>query len=712
MGLFFNLKKEFFILYAQKGNIWWTGVALIMFSTPLFSQGNKDLNKISIIEKRIEMIAEDSEDEEIDFTTLFDDLLLYYENPLDLNIAEKEQLQSLALLSEVQISNLLKHIKKNGKLIAIYELQSIDGFDLETIQLILPFIKVSGDMNAPKASLREMLKYSNNEIVFRNKRTLESMKGYQPISDSLLSLKPNSRYLGTPDEFYTKIRIRYKNNISIGFVGEKDAGEEFFRGTQKQGYDFNSAHFYLKGWGNLKHLAIGDYVLQFGQGLTLWNSRASKKSAEVLSVKRNPNTIRPFASVGIYSTQDVFCRGAAATYSIKKIDISGFYSKNYIDGAIFLDTTSDILSFSAGSGSFHRTPDEVSKKKNIDLLLMGGHAAYKGKQFEVGLTAAQQNFGATYFTDRLDNQFNFIGNNFSLGLDYNYVVRNLNFFGEVSKTMIEGGGKAQIHGVMMAIDPRLSLVVAYRNYERNFWHLTNNPFRESYTSNETGTYFGLVGNLTGTLTLSGYIDKYKFPWLTYNTTSPSNGVDYLTQLTFKPSKTLEFYIRYKNETKEKSYLANNIYKTLFSDNKQNLRLNSSFKISHSIKLRNRVELVQVNYGDNQKENGYVVYQDIIYDPMNSKLSVTFRYGMFDTDSYLSGIYVFENEVLGGFAIPAYYYRGTRTYIILQYKLLRNLDLWLRWGQTYYSNRDVISSGLNEIEGNTRTEVKAQIRYKF
>ena len=65
-----------------------------------------------------------------------------------------------------------------------------------------------------------------------------------------------------------------------------------------------------------------------------------------------------------------------------------------------------------------------------------------------------------------------------------------------------------------------------------------------------------------------------------------------------------------------------------------------------------------------------------------------------------------------FSIPAYYNRGTRTYLTVRYKVMRGVDVWFRYGLTYYDNVDVISSGLEEIQGNHKQEIKAQVRFKF
>ena len=51
----------------------------------------RDMKKQYILEQRIENIAENNEDEDIDYTTLFDQLSFYYEHPINLN---KKKLQN------------------------------------------------------------------------------------------------------------------------------------------------------------------------------------------------------------------------------------------------------------------------------------------------------------------------------------------------------------------------------------------------------------------------------------------------------------------------------------------------------------------------------------------------------------------------------------------------------------------------------------------
>lgn len=79
------------------------------------------------INQNIELISEQTQSEDGDLSNLTENWTYYKSHPLNLNKAKREELADLQLLSDIQINNLLKHREKNGNLISIYELQSIDG---------------------------------------------------------------------------------------------------------------------------------------------------------------------------------------------------------------------------------------------------------------------------------------------------------------------------------------------------------------------------------------------------------------------------------------------------------------------------------------------------------------------------------------------------------------------------------------------------------
>ena len=72
-----------------------------------------------IIQQRIEFISEQLETESIDLTNLLEQFNFYFDNPIDLNKATREELIDLSLLTDIQISDLIVHRKLHGKLFKI-----------------------------------------------------------------------------------------------------------------------------------------------------------------------------------------------------------------------------------------------------------------------------------------------------------------------------------------------------------------------------------------------------------------------------------------------------------------------------------------------------------------------------------------------------------------------------------------------------------------
>ena len=552
----------------------------VLFGNDAFSQkGHKleyEAQKSFIIEQSIETIAENSESEDADYTTLFDLLSIFYDKPINLNHKEiKSDLQQIRLLSDFQIDNLLTHIEKNGNLMAIYELQAINGFDPQTIRNLMPFVAVTTEFYSPHISLDDMFKSATNEVFIRYSRVLEDQDGFydqdrltelygsDAAADSAWQASPNRRALGSQDKLYMRYRFKFLTNLSIGFTMEKDAGESFlgnkkaeelFGIKSKKGFDYYSAHFYIKNIGKIKALAVGDYHVQFGQGLTFWSGLAFGKSTNIMSTKKNALGIRPYASVD----ENMFLRGAAATVGLGKFEFTAFGSRKKIDANInHEDTLSNIdgpsiTSFQATG--FHTTISELEDKDAIDETHMGGHARFVSRKLSIGVTGAHSIYGGNLErTLQHYNQFDFNSNqNTVVGADYSLLHQNFNFFGEVSRSA--NGGMAQLHGMLASLDPKLALSVLYRNYEKDYQSLLSTAFAESSRNvNEQGVFIGLEAKPSKYWIVTAYADQFTFPWMRFQTDQPNTGgADYIIQTRYKPSRDLDMYVRIRNRNKPKN----------------------------------------------------------------------------------------------------------------------------------------------------------------
>ena len=665
-----------------------------------------------IIQQRVEFIAEQSESEELDLTNIFDQLNYFFDHPINLNNTNPDELRSLGLLTEVQITDALLHIERFGKFISIYELQSLKYWDLNTIYLVLPFIKVDDRLENLHITFKEAIKNGNIEWFARYQRTPQRKKGYTPVSDSVLN-NSNGYYHGNADKYYTRLRYTYRTNISLGFTAEKDPGEEFFKGSQKNGFDFYSFHAFYKGGKYVRAVAAGDYQIQIGQGLNTWSGYAFGKSADIFSSKKAANLLRPYTSVD----ENRFFRGGAAIIGYKKWNLLTFYSHKKVDGTGISDSLTDDLEFvtTIDLSGLHRTNSEIAKKNRLKEQVIGNYLSYNSTRFNAGIAVVNQQYNQPLLRDTVPyNLYAFRGKNTTaISGDYNFVIRNFNFFGEVSYST-HSKSFAQLYGLMAILDPSVSISVIYRNYSKGYYSFYNNGFSEgSNTQNETGLFSGIKLKLAPAWSVSSYIDFFRFPWLKYQVDAPSKGHEFLVQPTYKPNKVFEIYARFRQQVRQKNSRDSDGSITQIENVVQNnYRLNLSYKVLESFTIKSRLEYVTINRKSNSPEDGWIFTQDLLFKPKKLPFDVTLRYALFDTDSYDSRIYTFENNAQYVFSIPAYYYQGSRAYALVRFTFLRHCNLWIRYGVYLYSNKTVLSSGPEEIKGSRKSDITVQLRVNF
>ncbi|MEQ8704748.1 MAG: helix-hairpin-helix domain-containing protein [Phaeodactylibacter sp.] len=649
-----------------------------------------------------------------DFNTIFEELEFYRENPINLNTITEGQLQDLNLLSDIQILELLKYRRNVGAFISIYELQAVPSLDLLTIRRLLPFVQVGGDLDDYQTPIGQMLREGRNELYLRWFRILEDQRGYTPLGQD----ETGSRYAGDPNQFYMRYKHAYSNRLSYGFTAEKDRGEEFFKGSNPYGFDFYSAHLFLKDYSKrIKAIAIGDYAVSFGQGLILYSGFGYGKSSLVMNIKRTSRTLRPYTSVN----ESNFQRGAAATLAFgDHIEVTALGSYRRRSANLLEADTTDLedeirQASSLDLDGLHRTANEISDEGAIGQTTIGGQVKWSNRYGHIALNTLYEELDAdlTQFRATPNNRFDFTGNSLhNISLDYSFILQNFNFFGETARAA--NGAIATVNGLLMGLDRKVDLALLVRHYPRNYQALNANAFGETFgAQNETGVYLGMEVRPHKNWRLSAYFDTWRHPWLRFTVDAPSTGYEYRGRLTYYLKRDLEVYLEIREEHK-----AQNINK-IEGKNDFTLdrhifqaRLHIAKKVTKELELRSRIDVGYTDNEINNRQEGFAIYQDVLYRPTSFPFSFTTRYALFDTDGFQSRFYSFENNLLYTFAIPAYYNRGSRFYFNLRYRGIRNLTIEGRIAQTFWKNQDTFGSGNEQIDGQTRTSMGAQIKYKF
>lgn len=658
------------------------------------AQTNEKVDLQDLFESLSEELPEDT-----DLSELTEKWHYYLEHPIDLNKTDGRELTELQFLDPLLIEQLLEHRTISGNFINVLELQSIDGFNERMINLLLPFIRIGAE--SPFETLK--VKKFKQEFTLRYARILEKAKGYR-IADTT-----RSRYLGDANRYALRYRAQLNDRIHLAVNMEKDAGEPFFKDKQKMGFDFYSLSLSIKNFSRFKNLVIGDYALQFGQGLSMWNGLNFGKGGLVQNTARQGIGVKSYTSLN----EANFMRGIAGTLQLKHFEITPYFSYRSIDGKVDHTISPATISTIASTG-LHRTPTEQKYRHAASQMAYGLNVLWRYKRLKVGAHFNQTQLDVFKTKGKaLRQEADFEGNLLrNISLYANYTIRNTYLFGEFANSM--DGGSAWLVGSIISLHPRLSTVILVREYKRDFHTFYGQGFGESNnTSNEQGGYLGLTYQLGRKLVWSNYADIFRFPGARYQADTTSTGADFFSQLSYIWYKRGQLSFRYRYRLKEVNYGGDGRTETgLVSTGKQQLRIELHYRLSSIWTIRSRVEanIFQKEYQENSF--GYMIYQDVFWKSKAGKFRSNMRIAYFDATSYDNRIYAYEQDVLYASGFGMYNTKGWRTYLNLQYRLSRHFQVWAKYALYYYPGRETIGTGLDQIGGNRKSEVKVQLRWQL
>jgi hypothetical protein len=215
------------------------------------------------------------------------------------------------------------------------------------------------------------------------------------------------------------------------------------------------------------------------------------------------------------------------------------------------------------------------------------------------------------------------------------------------------------------------------------------------------------------ITLSAYADIFSYEWLKYGVDAPSDGQEYSAQMVYNISRRGDFIVGYRQMINPMNYASMDDKTNKIGESaREYYRFQFNYQAMPWLKFQSRVEFTQRNTPDLDKETGYLIYQGFQIKPIQKAWAFSFRYSLFDTDSYDTRLYTYEQDVPYSFSVPAFSGKGSRFYMLFNTRITKNFSLILRFSQTWYSDRNVISSGLDEISANTKSDAKAVVRFSF
>lgn len=576
---------------------------------------------------------------------------------LNLNSVSREELEEFNFLSSKQIENLLEYRFDYKEFMSIYELYLIEGWDNETVEIFSYFAKVKA-IDDNKFSFKKSFKNADHQLINRIDLCAQKKRGYR-----------DSVYLGKPWAGYLKYKLTEKN-ISLGFTMEKDSGEPFdFKNNQ--GFDFYSAHFMINNLWKFKTIIIGDYKLNFGQGLVFNSSAFYGTASSVEQFIQRTDKISKYTS----NTETNFFRGIGTTLEINNLNISVFGSYNYLDSA----------------NGYHRTENEIKKKFSGYKFATGGNINYRFKSGKIGLSAVYDSI------------------NLNFGIDYRFHIKNYGLAGEIA--VDKKGNIATLHNFYFSTDHNISSNIMIRYYGKGYSSSFANAYSFKENSGETGILWAFIWNINEHWK---WYNSADFAFLLdekYLISKPSVGYKINTHFSYNIVENHLLNIKYsfnnaeKDDTDSKNYI-----RPTLPYIKHSLSVIYNGKFLNGAIFKSGVMYNFYKYGNKKGSSGYLLYQDLGWKW--EKINFITRIAFFNAKEYENRLYSYENDVLYAFSSNQYYGKGIRFFFNFNYKIFENLQLCFKVSNTFYTDKNIIGSGYEEILGSNKTDFHILLNWKW
>ncbi|MBE6340857.1 MAG: helix-hairpin-helix domain-containing protein [Bacteroidales bacterium] len=623
------------------------------------------------------------------------------ERKIDLNTCSEEDLQRLIFLKHSQIRSIMLRRNKVKAFCSVYELQTIENIDAQTVERLNTFVTCEPIEMESKQS-----RISSVGAVVRAYTTYPQAKGFKSIDGK------EPAYEGKPVGMLARLSLQHGEKWSAGAVLESDPGEPIAsHGVTLT--DFTSAFVQYSNRGKmLRQVIVGHYTARFGQGLGLWTGFASDGATSQTSLNRN--------AYGVMSTlsaaESGYLRGVAA-YIVPSLNWRVTVFGSYTDGDVSTATTvvnedsiTKIEALTIQNDGYHRTKSELDGRNNFGQTLYGAvlTRSWQRVTSEVGYNQwhASIPLGTSDDLYRLNYP---TGQNIGVAhADYRMYLPKVQAYGEVAYQTTHAVGMMQ--GVDVDMQNGNQLTLAARYFSPKYFTIYQNPYsRAGHAGGERGLRASLLISPRAGWSLFADVDVYRNSWLLYQKYAPSGGYKARFYLNYNINRNNALRLSLRHDDYDYASSINSKILTVTRRTALRFRWEAHpFVWARFISTVDKVFYGQQESG--QHTEGFSMAERVSLHFSQPKLSADFVLAHFDTDDYNTRIYASHPEVRYAMSMPAYYYRGVQCVGQISWEPMRRLTIWLRGDYVHYYDRETISQGNQQINKSHLFNGKVQVSY--
>ena len=630
--------------------------------------------------------VDDAESDRLELT--YEELSELENHKIDLNRCTRDELLQLPFLSAQQVMDFIEYRDRHGRIETMVELYMIRSMEKSTIDLLSHFATIYPEVvKDTLPSLKNLIRYGRHELLATFKAPFYNRRGDE------------NGYLGYKYKHWLRYTFTSGQHVKLGLVASQDAGEPFFAGQNKAGYDYYSFYLMLQKWGCVRRMVVGRYRLKFGMGLVINNSFGLGKINTLATLGRSTNNIMPHGS----RSEANYLQGAAVCFRLSdRFSLTAFASLRKVDATLNRNSSTVATLLRTG---YHRTKSEMERRRNTSESLFGANLNFFCNGWHAGITGFYTAFNRELqpSTTQLYRRWYPRGSRFwNASIDYGYVSGRLNLSGETATGNCQQ--VATINTVSYQLTSTLTLVALQRYYPYQYYSLFSRSFAEGgAVQDESGVYLGgdwLIGRF---MKLMFYTDYAWFAWPKYRISESSGSWDNMAQLSWQ-KELWSWAFRYRIRARKRD-IAGKRGTTSYTEQ----RMRSTVTYSNNRwNLQTQADMALCQFTHNSF--GVMLTENAGYSCQRFRVNVTAGY--FHTDDYNSRLYTYERSVLYNFSFPSFYGHGMRLALNTRADFTSHLMLIGKLGMTKYFDRKVIGSGLQRINGSSMTDLEVQLRVKL
>jgi DNA uptake protein ComE-like DNA-binding protein len=569
--------------------------------------------------------------------------------PLDLNSATVAELCALPWISPVLARKIVSLREKVGRFRSLIDLSIIEGVDYELLNKITPYVSVAA----------------------------KGVPFWIPLEGRVRLVGETSARKLKDVHLYTRAISRPSQRIELSYVTDKDEGESSFG-------DFQAGYVTVQSEALLSSVSVGDLSAEFGQGLVLWAPTGFFRGYETVSqTNRSGSGVHGYRS----SLENGALRGAHAKLKGKWLSFEALFSRSKLDAYLNDDGTARGL---AETG-YHREDWELRGKDALTEEMFAFHArAEYAKNRSLEGTFYTAGYKPPFSSNETSSSYSFTGKRASVGgISGSFSLAQTDIFGEAA--LMSGGPKAVVFGWVSDVHG-IEVASVFRSYDRDFYNMRASSFSGGNSWNERGVYVGLQGRF-GKYKLSGYLDGIQHPRPTGVASCPTSGYETAGSIEQDFGTGITLRVRGKLSRNDDSITdpSDPYGKVSSVSSRETIHTDVSWTPGKSVSMKLRFSTVRAD----ENEKGSLVFAGFSYAP-EGLLTLRGRVIYFDTSSYESRVYEYEDDLPGRVTLTPLWDEGVRWYLVLGVRG-RRLRAEAKFSQTHLTEtRTADDDGNSEV----------------